>query len=212
MRNLAIGKKFCLTKELPHVRHQTISKRLSSKFDLSLFYMDEKTDISTELYFEYKFYLILEGEVLIAKNRLKVGDSLVCLPMEPFCIEAIKETIFLEITINLTEEKMKNLEKGRVIELKNMIDYVDGAISNLDIASTKNMKMMLMSFDANEGLKPHSAPGDALVVPLEGKARVMVGDEEFEIGEQEQIVFPKNIKHNVTAITKFKMMLILVID
>lgn len=111
MRNLAIGKKFSLTKQLPHVKHQTISKRLSSKFDISLFYMDEKTDISTELYCEYKFYLILKGEVLIAKKRLKVGDSLVCLPMEPFCIEAIKETIFLEITINLTEEKMKNLEK-----------------------------------------------------------------------------------------------------
>ncbi|WP_215905086.1 cupin domain-containing protein [Treponema phagedenis] len=107
---------------------------------------------------------------------------------------------------------MKNIESGKVFELKNAIDCVDGGISNVDIVSKENLKMMLMAFDAGEGLTPHSAPGDALVVPLEGEAEVLVGEKTFKIKVGEHIVFPKNIIHNVTAVKKFKMLLILVID
>lgn len=70
----------------------------------------------------------------------------------------------------------------------------------------------MMAFDENEGLKAHKAPGDALVMALEGKAKLLVGDEEVVIEAGEQLVFPANVIHNVSAITKFKMLLILSID
>ena len=89
---------------------------------------------------------------------------------------------------------------------------MDGGIANIDLVSKDGFKLILMAFDAGEGLKPHKAPGDALVVALEGKAKLLVGDKEVEIESGEQIVFPENVIHNVTAITKFKMMLILSID
>ena len=89
---------------------------------------------------------------------------------------------------------------------------MDGGIANIDLVSKDGFKLVLLAFDAGEGLKPHKAPGDALVVALEGKAKLLVGDKEVEIESGEQIVFPENVIHNVTAITKFKMMLILSID
>ena len=71
---------------------------------------------------------------------------------------------------------------------------------------------MVMAFDKGEGLSPHSAPGDALVIPLEGEAILSVGDKSYEIKVGEQLVFPKNIEHSVRAKTKYKMLLILSID
>ena len=107
---------------------------------------------------------------------------------------------------------MKNIEKGKKIKLINCLDYVDGAIVNIDLVSKDEFKVFLMAFDAGEGLKPHKAPGDALVMALEGKAKLLVGDKEIEIESGEQIVFPANVIHNVTAITRFKMLLVLSID
>ena len=107
---------------------------------------------------------------------------------------------------------MKNIEKGKKIKLINCLDYVEGAIVNIDLVSKDEFKVFLMAFDAGESLKPHKAPGDALVMALEGKAKLLVGDKEIEIESGEQIVFPANVIHNVTAITRFKMLLVLSID
>lgn len=209
---LVKGSLINLEKEIPLRLNQTISKRMFDKKNLSiyLFSMYKDTNISAEFYNEYKIYFVLKGEILIKNSKLKENEFFVCEPMKLFDITANKSSVFMEITIK--GDEMKNLEKCEIISLKDKIDYVDGGISNLDIVSKQGIKMMLMAFDENQGLRPHSAPGDALVVPLEGKARVMVDEKEFEISVGEQIIFPKNIIHNVTAITKFKMMLILVVD
>lgn len=107
---------------------------------------------------------------------------------------------------------MKNIDKGKKINLVEYLDYVDGAITNIDLVANDALRVVLMAFDAGEGLKPHKAPGDALVMALEGQAKLLVGDKEVDIKSGEQIVFPANVMHNVTAITKFKMLLILAVD
>ena len=44
---------------------------------------------------------------------------------------------------------MNNLVKaGEVMKLKDLIQYEDGSISNLDVASNPSMKFVLMAFDA----------------------------------------------------------------
>ncbi|NLK66465.1 MAG: cupin domain-containing protein [Campylobacteraceae bacterium] len=214
MQNLIKGKNLSLINQIPYRKNQTISKRisLSDEQNIFLFSMYENTDISSELYQEYKIYFILGGVIEIKNSKLSKNELFICEPLSLFDIKAYENSAFLEISVNSKGENMKNLNTGEIISLKNEIDYVEGGISNLDIVSQKGIKIMLMAFDEGQGLSPHSAPGDALVVPLEGKAKVLVGDEEFEVEEDKQIVFPKNIAHNVTAITKFKMMLILVVD
>ena len=214
MKNISKG--IILTPEdcIPTKENQTISKKLIDLPDLHVLLMslDQNTDVSPEFFAEERLYFVLKGELKFNNEKLLNNELILFEKNELFGIEASKKSIFLEIAINLEEDEMKNIEKGKKIKLINCLDYVEGAIANIDLASKDEFKVFLMAFDAGEGLKPHKAPGDALVIALEGKAKLLVGDKEIEIESGEQIVFPANVIHNVTAITRFKMLLILSVD
>lgn len=214
MKNISKGKILTLEEVMPIKDHQTISKKLIDLSDLHILLMglDQNTDISPEFYAEERLYFVLKGELKFNNEKLLNNELILFEKNKLFGIEASKKSIFLEIAIKLEEDEMKNIDKGKKIKLTNCLDYVEGAIANIDLVSKDEFKVFLMAFDAGEGLKPHRAPGDALVLALEGKAKLLVGDKEIEIESGEQIVFPANVIHNVTAITKFKMMLILSID
>ena len=214
MQNISKGKILTLEKVIPIKDNQTISKKLVDLYNLHILLMslDKNTSISPEFYAEERLYFVLKGEIKFNNERLLNNELILFEKNKLFDIETNKKSIFLEIAINLEEEEMKNIDKGKKIKLVDYLDYVDGGIANIDLVSKDGLKLILMAFDAGEGLKPHKAPGDALVMALEGKAKLLVGDKEVEIESGEQIVFPANVIHNVTAITRFKMMLILSID
>lgn len=214
MKNISKGKILTLEEVIPIKDHQTISKKLIDLFNLHILLMslDQNTSISSEFYAEERLYFVLKGELKFNNERLINNELILFEKNKLFDIEVREKSIFLEIAINLEEEEMKNIDKGKKIKLVDYLDYVDGGIANIDLVSKEGFKLVLVAFDAGEGLKPHKAPGDALVIALEGKAKLLVGDEEVEIESGEQIVFPANVIHNVTAITRFKMMLILSID
>lgn len=214
MQNISKGKILTLEKVIPIKDNQTISKKLVDLYNLHILLMslDKNTSISPEFYAEERLYFVLKGEIKFNNERLLNNELILFEKNKLFDIETREKSIFLEIAINLEEEEMKNIDKGKKIKLVDYLDYVDGGIANIDLASKDGFKLILMAFEAGEGLKPHKAPGDALVMALEGKAKLLVGDKEVEIESGEQIVFPANVIHNVTAITRFKMMLILSID
>ena len=214
MKNISKGKILTLEEVIPIKDNQTISKKLVDLYNVHILLMslDQNTSISPEFYAEERLYFVLKGELKFNNERLLNNELILFEKNKLFDVETREKSIFLEIAINLEEEEMKNIDKGKKIKLVDCLDYVDGGIANIDLVSKDGFKLILMAFDAGEGLKPHKAPGDALVVALEGKAKLLVGDKEVEIESGEQIVFPENVIHNVTAITKFKMMLILSID
>lgn len=211
MKNIGKGKILTLEEVIPIKENQTISKKLLDLCDrhILLMSLDQNADISPEFYAEERIYFVLKGEINFNNEKLINNELILFEKNKLFDIETNKKSVFLEIAINLEEDEMKNIDKGKKIKLINCLDYVEGAIANIDLVSKDEFKLVLMAFDAGEGLKPHKAPGDALVLALEGKAKLLVGDKEVEIESGEQIVFPANVIHNVTAITKFKMLLIL---
>lgn len=214
MKNISKGKILIPEEVIPIKDNQTISKKLVDLYDLHILLMslDQDTSISPEFYAEERLYFVLKGEINFNNEKLINNELILFEKNKLFDIETNKKSIFLEIAINLEEEEMKNIDKGKKIKLVDYLDYVDGGIANIDIVSKEGFRLVLMAFDAGEGLKPHKAPGDALVLALEGKANLLVGDKEVEIESGEQIVFPANVIHNVTAITRFKMLLILSVD
>lgn len=214
MKNISKGIILKAEEMIPARENQTISKKLVDFYDLHILLMslDQNTSISPEFYAEERIYFALKGELKFNNERLINNELILFEKNKLFDIEAREKSIFLEIAINLEEEEMKNIDKGKKIKLVDYLDYVDGGIANIDLASKDDFRLVIMAFDAGEGLKPHKAPGDALVLALEGKAKLLVGDKEIEIEAGEQLVFPANVIHNVTAITRFKMLLILSID
>lgn len=100
--------------------------------------------------------------------------------------------------------------KGRVLHLKDLVNYNEGTVASRMIISRKAGNITLFSFDENEGLSEHTAPFDAVVTILEGECEVWVQGETFTMKEGDTIIFPANAPHALFAITKFKMSLIMI--
>ncbi len=75
------------------------------------------------------------------------------------------------------------------------------------LTKSDNVQMTLFAFDEGEGVSSHSAPGDALIVVLDGEAEITVGDKKYNVVKGQSIVLPAGVPHAVHAVTKYKMLL-----
>ncbi|MCX6685507.1 MAG: cupin domain-containing protein [Methanoregula sp.] len=115
-------------------------------------------------------------------------------------------------TPDISEKPDKKREelKGKVLNLKDLVNYADGTVASRMIISRKAGNITLFSFDENEGLSEHTAPYDAVVTILDGECEVWVAGRTFQMKEGETIIFPANVPHALSAITKFKMSLTMI--
>lgn len=105
---------------------------------------------------------------------------------------------------------IKNIEHGKAFEVVNLVDYEAGKVSSLTLAQKPGVGITVFAFDEGEGVSTHAAPGDAMVVILDGEAQITIAGIEHRVKAGEGIVMPANIPHAVKAITRFKMLLTLV--
>ena len=70
--------------------------------------------------------------------------------------------------------------------------------------------VILFAFDENKGLSEHTVPFDALVYILQGEAKVTISSKPLKLKESEIIIMPANEPHALSAVTKFKMLLIMI--
>jgi len=100
--------------------------------------------------------------------------------------------------------------KAKVLNLKNLVNYAEGTVASRMIISRKAGNITLFSFDENEGLSEHTAPYDAVVTILEGECEVWIAGKTQRMKDGETIIFPANVPHALSAITKFKMSLTMI--
>lgn len=100
--------------------------------------------------------------------------------------------------------------KGTVLRLKDLVEYQAGTVASRMIVNKKVGSITLFSFDKDEGLSEHTAPYDAVVTILEGEAEVWLAGVTHLMKEGETIIFPANAPHALSAITRFKMMLVMI--
>jgi quercetin dioxygenase-like cupin family protein len=108
------------------------------------------------------------------------------------------------------QDKKREDLKGKVLTLKELVGYQDGTVASRMIVSRKTGNITLFSFDENEGLSEHAAPFDAVVTILDGECEVWIAGKTFQMKEGETIIFPANVPHALSAITKFKMSLTMI--
>ncbi len=191
---------------------------LGSENTVTFFALGAGTSISRERYDMTSMYIGALGEAVFltgddaGRQSFLDGDMLI-VPGGTLCgVESGSGAVYTEIIIK-KEINMNNLVKaGEVMKLKNLIQYEEGSISNLDIVSNPTMKFVLMAFDEGTGLQPHHAPGNAIIFALEGKAVIGYEGKDYTISAGENFRFEKNGLHSVTADGKFKMALLLVIE
>ena len=99
---------------------------------------------------------------------------------------------------------------GQEVIATSLVDVQPGAVVSREVINKPQGTVTIFAFDQGEGLSEHTAPFDALVYALEGRVKITLGDEAHEITEGELIIMPANIPHALTALTPFKMMLVLI--
>ena len=109
----------------------------------------------------------------------------------------------------MTAEDREEL-KGRVLEIKDLVAYQEGTIASRMIINKKVGSITIFSFDKDEGLSEHTAPYDAVVTILDGECEVWVGGTTHQMTAGQTIIFPANVPHALSAITRFKMMLTMI--
>jgi len=88
--------------------------------------------------------------------------------------------------------------------------YTDGGITSKALVSNSGGSITFFSFDKDQALSEHSAPFDAFVQVLEGKAEIKIGGEPKTVAAGEFIIMPGNVPHALKALEKFKMLLVMI--
>ena len=162
---------FTLAAENPAFPGCTISGEIIR--DTLVFSMAEGTDISPESYPVHKIWLAAHGALRILAGKeipLDAGQCYVTPVGTPVGIKADTEGVYVEVLLRKETVMNPILKDKEVFALKDLIPYQEGKIVNMDILSNPKLKFVVMSFDEGTGLSEHSAPGEALVFALDGKA------------------------------------------
>ena len=109
----------------------------------------------------------------------------------------------------MTEKNREDLQ-GKVLILKDLVAYQDGSVASRMIVNTKAGSITLFSFDEDEGLSEHTAPFDAVVSILDGACEVWISGVTHQMKEGDTIIFPANVPHALSAVTRFKMSLTMI--
>jgi len=99
---------------------------------------------------------------------------------------------------------------GQVVELNGLIDYQQGSVVSRTVIDKPAGTVTLFSFDEGQGLSEHTAPYDALVHVLDGKAEITVSGRPSRVKQGEMLIMPANRPHALKAVSRFKMMLVMI--
>ncbi len=100
--------------------------------------------------------------------------------------------------------------KSSIVYSNDIIDYQANAVVSRTIIDKTVGSVTFFAFADGQGLSEHSAPYDALIYILDGEAEVIISKKVFNLKKGEMIIMPTNKPHSVSAITQFKMMLVMI--
>jgi quercetin dioxygenase-like cupin family protein len=100
--------------------------------------------------------------------------------------------------------------KGIAFNLESHIEYAAGAVVSKTLIKKEIGNITLFAFDQGQGLSEHTAPFDAVVHILDGKAEITIGGRPQTVSAGEMLIMPANISHALQATEKFKMLLVMI--
>jgi quercetin dioxygenase-like cupin family protein len=98
----------------------------------------------------------------------------------------------------------------QISEMKDLVAYQDGSVVSKEIIKKKTGTVTIFAFDRDQGLSEHIAPFDALVYVLDGETEIMISGEPHQLKEGDMIIMPAGQPHALKALSRFKMLLIMI--
>lgn len=99
---------------------------------------------------------------------------------------------------------------AKIENLAEMVSYQEGTVVSKTIINKKMGTVTLFAFDEGQGLSTHAASFDAMVQVIDGEVEITISGKPFLLNKGEMIIMPADEPHGLKALTKFKMMLVMI--
>jgi len=100
--------------------------------------------------------------------------------------------------------------KARILKAEDLIEYQKGAVVSKEILRKGTGTVTIFAFDRGEGLSEHTAPFDAVVQVIDGKAEINISGNKNILERGDMIIMPANEPHSLHAMERFKMILTMI--
>ena len=97
-----------------------------------------------------------------------------------------------------------------VENIESLVEYQQRSVISRTIIKKESGTVTLFAFAKGEELSEHTAPFDALVYVLDGKANVFIDAKLNVLSKGQMIIMPADRPHSLKAVERFKMLLVLV--
>ena len=99
---------------------------------------------------------------------------------------------------------------GQARNLADLINYQEDSVVSKALIDKKAGTVTLFAFDQGQGLSEHTAPYDALVYVIDGEVDIAISGKPIRLNKGEMTIMPEGKPHALTAVSKFKMLLIMI--
>jgi quercetin dioxygenase-like cupin family protein len=100
--------------------------------------------------------------------------------------------------------------KAAPVKLVDLVAYQEGTVVSREIVSKPTGTVTLFAFAGGQGLSEHTAPFDALVHILDGDVEITISGIKYRVSAGEMIIMPAGQPHALRAVTRFKMLLVMI--
>lgn len=108
------------------------------------------------------------------------------------------------------DQMLKNIPFAQPLDLAGLVEYQPGQVVSRTLAQNPLLSLTVFAFDAGEGISAHTVPADALVLILDGRARITIGGAPLEASAGQCVAMPHGVAHSLDAHERFKMLLCVV--
>lgn len=112
--------------------------------------------------------------------------------------------------IEKIERDENNKILAKIMHGAGSIAYQNDSVVSKTLINKPTGTVTLFSFDVGQGLSEPTAPFDAMVYILDGKAEITISGTSYTVNTGEILIMPANEPHALKAMEKFKMMLIMI--
>lgn len=188
----------------------TISLDLKTNDESFIFSLGKNTSISSESYDHPTFVYVLSGEGLFNGNAVRENDIIFYDENTYVSKETKNGIIYIEFHVNKEKLVMnEKIKSGEIFALKDLLPYQDDKVINIDVFKSDKSALSVISMAKGTSLKPHKAPGEALLFILDGEAKLTYEGIEHILHTGDNFAFAKDGLHAIEALSNFKFALFL---
>ena len=99
--------------------------------------------------------------------------------------------------------------KGAPFATDGLVDYQTGSVVSRVVLKQRTGSVTAFAFDQGEELSEHTVPHEALIQVTDGTAEISISGTRHRVAAGEMISLPAGQPHAVRAISRFKMILVM---